>query len=63
MHVRLNPTHRVEICARRLDDLVRPIVIEPIFDPRCDHRQTIFRVPRNVEIDFRIDAVGHRVVY
>lgn len=59
VHVRLDTAHRVKVNARRLNDLVSQVMIEAVFNPGRYHRQTILRVPGDVEIDLGVYAVRH----
>jgi len=60
MVVRSDTADGVEIRARRFNDLVYEIVVEPVLDRSRYHRQIRFCMPGDVKVDLGIEAVGHR---
>lgn len=48
---------RVEVCSGSLYDPVSQVVIDSVLDRVGYHRQTIFCVPGDMEVDLGIDAI------
>ena len=54
---RFNEVSALSVCSKRLRLL--QVFVELWFDAIDDHRGTLFRVPGDIEIDFRIDVSWH----
>ena len=61
MNMCLDPADGVQSSSRRFENFVSQILKKAIFDSVRYHRQTGFRVPGDVEVDFRVDGIRHFV--
>ena len=59
VNVRFDAVERVENSAFCFEYFMRQIMVQPFLDLCVYHRQTIFSVPNDVEIDLGINAVRH----
>lgn len=59
----IRPADFVKDDAFSFQSSVLQIVMQAVFNFRCDDRHTLFRVPSEVKIDFRINVARHIITY
>ena len=60
--MRFGPADGVKVSSRCFDDLVSKVTVQSILDLLRYHRQTVFGVPGDVEIDLGVDRRRHSIL-